>query len=569
MLAAIAFHVTAGRLEAINWDEFALYRRVQDAVTTGVFSGGGRPGLAILMLIPFVSDCSDALTTSNAARLVWHVFGVGYPVGLYFVLRDFFRVRARNRDDTAGSLDALLGVGLLVLVPLWLRWSLHVRTDQPALFFVLWAVLAMFRSERRAAWAVVAGGLAASGYLSSQKAVYIGEIAIVLVVVRTWMGSGFSVRRDLIRVAGFLVGAGVCYAVFRVSVGHFFTAPPVRGGGGGAMDSWTHYRDMLNYRLYPYLLPLLIPHAVLLLALVVATVSAIRGRLESYRELIASWLCLLLGALTAAFHTSGFAYFWMTIGVFPAVALAIALGPIRELLARLAWRERWLAALHGGAWLILLAQCQPTAVEGLQDTQFTQRNAFEFIEKNFDSDEIGFQVEGALFCRQPKAEFRAYFTIQITKLFQGEKNVARARAFAQQFRDKPVAFVIRSARLLQFPPLVHEFWNEHYVRASWLVMVPGFQSPGDNTSRSVDVIIAGRYHWRGDSEGSAVWVDDKPLLSGEIVELDSGQHRLKSSAPGALIRMLRDDHGYRGGLFYSSGSWRELIPRPFGKVRRR
>ena len=83
------------------------------------------------------------------------------------------------------------------------------------------------------------------------------------------------------------------------------------------------------------MLPTLVPHALLLVGCVAAGGLAWRAPAPasagaSRPTLLLAFAVLALGAGVAAFHAGAFFYFWMTLGLFPAVAFALALAPLRD-----------------------------------------------------------------------------------------------------------------------------------------------------------------------------------------------------------------------------------------------
>src|SRR5690606_29963830 len=87
----------------------------------------------------------------------------------------------------------------------------------------------------------------------------------------------------------------------------------------------------------------------------------------------------------AIFHASRFAYFWMTIGLFAAVALGIAVIPIGVMVT--ARSARLLSILVG---TLLLVRAVPAGYEITRDTISNQRQTLAFIGDNFPEDATGF-----------------------------------------------------------------------------------------------------------------------------------------------------------------------------------
>ena len=178
-LAAALVLVLAARVAAVfsanaNWDEFALLHLVDKTEVTGVLHSGGRPGLAVVMLLPFVADCDDEIRVLRRARLLWLGISVAFLVGLAAWLAQL------SDDPRARAREAALGVALLALVPAFLEWSLQVRTDQIALAGGAWGGAALLASQRRPRLALAAGACFALGFLGSQKLLYVGALAGLL-----------------------------------------------------------------------------------------------------------------------------------------------------------------------------------------------------------------------------------------------------------------------------------------------------------------------------------------------------------------------------------------------------
>ena len=98
------------------------------------------------------------------------------------------------------------------------------------------------------------------------------------------------------------------------------------------LSSFDFYRKTIGWSQYRAMLPTLVPHFVLLGALAAATLVAWRRRGPLRPALTLAWLILILGVAVGSFHAAAFSYFWMTLGLFPALAFAVARQPICDLL---------------------------------------------------------------------------------------------------------------------------------------------------------------------------------------------------------------------------------------------
>lgn len=550
-------HVAVLFSESITWDEFGLYRRVQDVITTGIFRTGGRPGLAMLWLLPLVEGCTDPMEVAIHARMLWLVFTLGYPVTLFLLLREFLSARGTTvGTNPSRNADPLLGIAGLVLIPLWLRWSVQVRTDQPALFFVFLSGVVMMRSSKTAELGVVSGVLACSGFLFSQKAVYGGGIVAILAVTHAWIRGELFRKSALLRLAYFALGGAAVYGLFHNLIAWTFVPAPTFSIEGGMRQLETA-GSSLEYRLYPYVSHYFLPQALMLLGLCACTVQARRGQIVRYQELIAAWLILLVGAGVARFHTNGFAYFWLTIGCFPAAAVAISLGPIREIAQTKRWGQRLLQTTCVALPLILIGQNVAEGRFVLEDTQRAQRDAFSFIDRNFLRSAPGFHADGGLFCREAKGHFPVVFGIHLQEQFYGEKNSTNVTAFIETFRTLPVEFLIRTPRLEGFPRPIIEFWEANYVPYSSNILVPGFHLEPDQNE--INVLVPGKYRWfTSEKNASPPHVNSQPLLEEGDIELHRGVNSIQASSRGSLVRSLLDRPRLTLDRFYSRGSIREI-----------
>ncbi|MFV1977882.1 MAG: hypothetical protein ACC649_00885, partial [Myxococcota bacterium] len=158
--AFAALRIAAVYSAAGNWDEFGLFENASISHETGVLNGGGRPGLAQLVVLPLVADCDDEIEVLQRARLLWVLITLAYLLGVGVFAWQLQPERERRLAD------ALLAVGLLALVPAFLEWSIQVRTDQIALAGGVWGGVALLASKRRPALALAAGALLGIGLLA-------------------------------------------------------------------------------------------------------------------------------------------------------------------------------------------------------------------------------------------------------------------------------------------------------------------------------------------------------------------------------------------------------------------
>ena len=74
--------VVAIYTQNVHWDEFALLQNAASTAASGELHAGGRPGLAVLLLLPVVSECGDEMFAVHAARLLWLGFTLALACGL-------------------------------------------------------------------------------------------------------------------------------------------------------------------------------------------------------------------------------------------------------------------------------------------------------------------------------------------------------------------------------------------------------------------------------------------------------------------------------------------------------
>ncbi len=148
LAAFAALRIAAVYNVAGNWDEFGLFENASISHETGVLNGGGRPGLAQLVVLPLVAGCDDEIEVLQRARLLWIFITLAFLIGVGVLAGQLQPDRSRRFGD------ALLAIALVALVPAFLESSLQVRTDQIALAGGIWGGVALLASDRRPALAL-------------------------------------------------------------------------------------------------------------------------------------------------------------------------------------------------------------------------------------------------------------------------------------------------------------------------------------------------------------------------------------------------------------------------------
>jgi hypothetical protein len=532
--AFAALRIAAVYSVAGNWDEFGLFENASITHETGVLNGGGRPGLAQLVVLPLVADCEDEIEVLQRTRLLWVFITLAYLIGVGVLVWHLKPERERRLAD------ALLAVGLLALVPAFLEWSIQVRTDQIALAGGVWGGVALLASKRRPFLALAAGILFGVGFLSSQKLIYVAALIGLLALAQVGFGRQIRFRREALRAGLCALGFAACVlALYQTPSREIAVAPNhtllsasvVRNG----LSSFDFYRKTIGWSQYRALLPSLIPHFLLLGALATATVTALRRRKPWRSELTLAWLILILGVAVGSFHAAAFSYFWMTLGLFPALAFAVARQPICDLVPDVGHTRRLVIA---GFWLALAGPGMLEMATLLNDTQKVQRDSFDFIHSNFQLSDAGFQPESALFCRGDSQPIRHYFSTHIYQSFGTPGSEPNRARLIQQFRDESILFIVESFRLNQFPVEVRRFWADNYQPYRASVFVAGRRLEGHSGSSSVFELVApGTYRWLPITDPQPIVVDGQPLGAGEIMHLASGEHvaDFPEDVPGGIL----------------------------------
>jgi hypothetical protein len=558
--AFIASRAASIASTAVNWDEFALLDRVARMARTGIPETGGRPGLAEWLLLPIVSACADEIATVQHARWFWLGLTLCFLAGFYALLAELLRDRPQRHHD------ALLGVALLALVPAFLEWSLQVRTDQLALAGGVWGGMLLLASKRRAPLALAAGIAFGIGYLGSQKLLYAAALAGLLAAGRAWLDRDLRPAREALRATLCLAGFGLVFAAFRAALGAAFDVPPTHPSQsmitpyqvGRGLDIFAFYRNSLGFSQYRAMLPTLVPHAVLLAACLAAAALAWRRRAAagaartSGPTLLLALAVLSLGACVALFHAGAFFYFWMTLGLFPAVALALALAPLRDELLPAGARPRAFAALL--LWAAVGIPGALKAVQLLGDTQGVQRESLAFIRRNFEPGDAGFHPERAFFCGFSASPLPLYFSQTIYRDFVGPQAATNLAHMEQRFRGEPIKFLVQSFRLNQFPLELRRFWSENYQPYKNSVFVAGRRLEGARGATSpFELIVPGRYRWLPLDAPHEVKIDERLVAAGEIVALAPGPHTagfVEDVRGGMLVLALDEPPGPAPLAFY-------------------
>jgi hypothetical protein len=556
LLLALAAHLGAAFRYNVSWDEFALLDQADSTATTGRLHSGARPGLAVWLLVPLVQGCDDEIAVVRRARVLWAGITALALVGLGLLVAQLEPRRARRPEA------ALLAIALLACVPAFLATSLQVRTDQIALAGGTWGGFCLLASRRRSWLALAAGACFGVGFLGSQKLVYLLALAGLLALGQLRVARELAPRREALRIA--LAGASFAAVLlaFELAITATFEVPAghaAREGISGeylesGLSLFEFYRRTIGWSEYREMLPSLAAQLAALAALAAATPRALRERGPAADPVLLAWAVLALGTGVALFHAAAFRYFWMTLGVFPAVAIALARDPIR---AWLAARSPRLLRPALAAFAALLAI--PAAVEAallLRDTQSVQRESLAFVHRHFARSDAGFHPESALFCQAGRQKIRTHFSQKIYQRFAGPTRDANTARMLRTFRETPIHFIVQSFRLNQFPVELRRFWAENYQPYYASVFVAGRRLSGPRGSElAFEILVPGRYRWIPGGAPHPLAIGATELRAGEVVELAAGAHRarmLEDVADGMLVLDLSEPPGPAPLAFYEA-----------------
>jgi len=554
LLLVLAARLGAVSTANVNWDEFALLHLADASHVSGVLQTGGRPGLAVVLLLPLVAHCDDEVRVIRRARLLWTLITAAFLAGLAAWIAQL------SPADPGRWRDAALGVALLALVPAFLEASLQVRSDQLALAGGAWGGAALLASRRRPALALAAGALFGVGFLGSQKLLYVGALAALLACGQLLLARELRPRREGLRVllgaAGF---AGVVLA-FRAWSNLAFDLPEASAAREPisttsvkhGLSLFDYYRNTIGFSQYRELLPSLVPHLLLLGGLVAATASRLRRRGSDAVRLALAWAALLLGVAVGLFHAAAFRYFWMTLGLFPAIAFAVARQPLASL--ALGWGPRLRRLAVAGFALLLVV---PGAMQMgflLSDTQAVQRQSLGFVHRNFGRGDAGFQPESSLFCQAGQQPIPTHFSQGIYRRFAGPSREQNVERMMRTFRKTPIRFIVESFRLNQFPVELRRFWAANYQPYQASVFVAGRHLEGKQGSDATfELIVPGRYRWIPTAGLQPVAIDGQLLAPGEVITLERGEyaaHFVENVPGGMLVLALDDPPGQAPLAFY-------------------
>lgn len=552
VVAAAAWFLTTHYLhifsEVINWDEFAMLERAERSSRFGSVIGSGRPGLVTIVLMPLVEGCVDAARSVVQARQFWMAVTVAYLIGVYALVRRWF-VHVGRADE--GRAQGLIAVALLAFLPAFVVWSVQVRSDQPALAAVVWGGALLLGTRN---WqALTAGLLFAVGLLCTQKALYpialIGVLFATATAARAF-GEGGNPSAE-VRSAVRRLATAALAGVLVIGVYAFFVPDVTRLASesmiAGSLETMRMSRAGQGYRIYTVHATRLVVHWVFFAVLVGWTARVLWNRDNPELFVVAtSWLSLLLGLVVIMVHGSSFPYFIMTAGLFPAVALAMSAG------RPLAMSGRWSWALVAIAVALSAAQSSRESVQMLHDTQKEQRDTLRLVYDSPLKDRRGYHVEGALLCMRDPEPMPVMFSPGIFKRFYMSPQAMQNRAdWIREFRDRPIAYIVDSYRLNQFPDEIRDFWSKHYVWYARSLYVAGFSIAGQT---EVDVIVPGRYRWDADPASPTAQLElGKMLLeSGAEIELAIGilsAQPVGEGAQGQLVladlpKPIRDDYPF-------------------------
>lgn len=526
--------LAAAFTEAINWDEFTMLERADRTARLGQVFGGGRPGLVSLLLTPILKDCADAVSAALEARLVWQVIVIAYLLGLYVLVRRWFRFTQRPEN---GRLEGAAAVALLAFLPAFVTWSVQVRSDQPALAAAVWGGVCLLHGTPLAAAA--AGLLFGVALLCTQKGLYAIALCMLLwATAASWrlMRAPAAAQRTEVRDRMLQLAVLIASTLGTLTTYAYLVPEAISLTGGGAVESsWQEMRRvraLLGYRSYVAELSRVPGHVMLAVALLAASVYSLRNRRrDDGLVLITAWLVLMLGAVVVAVHGASYPYFMMTAGLFPAVALGIASGRLASHLGR--HRKPIIAA----TFLAIAAASMPITLELLHGSQANQRDTMHWLKESGLSARQGLQVDGALICLGDRNPFPPLsHRMNARGLSDGE-----AKNLIDEFRRRQIAYILDVGQLA-YPRHLRDFWEENYQWAYGAVWVVGFEVNPSRRLTTPHVFVPGTYRWRPlpGNRGAVLEIDGRRVPAGGDVQLDVGTHSVTLDSPATKGTLVLD-----------------------------
>jgi hypothetical protein len=242
----------------------------------------------------------------------------------------------------------------------------------------------------------------------------------------------------------------------------------------------------------------------------------------------------------------------MTLGLFPAVAFALARAPIEGLLP--SPRARLWGAIALGLALGLPAAAQAGFL--LVDSQTVQRETFSFVHRNLERTDVGFHPESGLFCQAGGPPIQTHFSQTIYRRFGGRSREANTAKMMGTFREEPIKFIVQSFRLNQFPVELRRFWAENYQPYRASVFLAGRElSGGPDDPIAFDLIVPGRYRWLPLGSAHPIRIDGERMEPADTLVLATGQHVARFSADdsaGILVLAVEDAPGPAPLAFYKA-----------------
>jgi hypothetical protein len=175
--------------------------------------------------------------------------------------------------------------------------------------------------------------------------------------------------------------------------------------------------------------------------------------------------------------------------------------------------------------VLCAAQSARESVEMLADTQQEQHDTLRLVTDSPLKVRRGYHLEGALLCMHDPDPFPVFFSPGIYQRFYASPSAAKNRAdFIAEFRKRPVAYVVETYRLAQFPDDIREFLSSHYIWYAHSLYVAGYNFDAEAGQRTIDVIVGGKYRWDADptSPAARLVIGTHTASPGEVLPLPVG-----------------------------------------------